>query len=165
VAHGRHETRVGGRRVRRKTLRRRRSAREDPPDDENSESPGNLEAEDPKVRGKPRTEGEKASHKPSRSTGPKTLKHAKTARAKKSGLATRLVSFLYRSGLVGRTFTACYLSVNPVIINPSKAMPYSEVQYLPGQFSIGSDKTLNAPATQKLFNIKVSYLVTFFGRT
>jgi hypothetical protein len=55
--------------------------------------------------------------------------------------------------------------INPVIINPSKAMPYSEVQYLPGQFSIGSDKTLNAPATQKLFNIKVSYLVTFFGRT
>jgi hypothetical protein len=42
--------------------------------------------------------------------------------------------------------------VAPVIINPSKPMLYSEVQYLPGQLSVASDKSVTAPATQKLFN-------------
>ncbi len=53
----------------------------------------------------------------------------------------------------------------PIYLNPSKSMPYSEVQYYPGQFSIGSDKVTNAPTTQKLFSVKILYLVTFFGRT
>jgi hypothetical protein len=94
-----------------KTLRRRRSAREEPTDDENSESSGSLETEDPKVRGKPRTEGERASHKPSRFPGWDTLKHTKTARAEKPGLATSLVSFLHCSDLVGRTFTGLVWSL------------------------------------------------------
>jgi len=76
------------------TLRRRRSAREDATDDENSGSSGNLEAENPKVPGNPRTTGEKVSHRPSRFSRRETLKHTKTAGAEKSGLATSLASFL-----------------------------------------------------------------------
>jgi hypothetical protein len=55
--------------------------------------------------------------------------------------------------------------VAPILVNPSKSMLYGEVQYLPGQFSVVSDKTINAPATQKLFNLTVCYNLTFFGRT
>jgi hypothetical protein len=55
--------------------------------------------------------------------------------------------------------------VSPILINPASPMIYSEVQFLPGQLSVVSNKTTTAPATQKLFNIRVSYRLKFFGRT
>ncbi len=54
--------------------------------------------------------------------------------------------------------------VSPILMNPSKPMLISEVQYYPGQVSVASSKTTAAPTTQKLFQVKVVFNVTFFGR-
>jgi hypothetical protein len=51
-----------------------------------------LKTEDPKVRGKPRTKGEGASHKLPRDLRQETLKHATITRAEELGLVTRLNS-------------------------------------------------------------------------
>jgi hypothetical protein len=51
-----------------------------------------LKTENPKVRGKPRTQGEGASHKLPRYLIQETLKHATIARAEELGLVTRLNS-------------------------------------------------------------------------